>query len=277
MLKALILCCLLATATAVELQQLPIFEMPADVSVIPAADADGTVRGAPLWSAAAGGIAARLWLTHAPDGLLVRVEVDDPEQENAYHGRNLWRGDCIYISWDGRGNSLDQPIAGEDDDGLLMAGSGSEGPEAIVSTHGRQALEGARPDLLRAFRRDEAAARTSYELLIPWQLLGSAPGISTHMGLAVTVAHKNDQGDDLVLGRMRAGRDRPRQLVPFGVSKPLQPSIGMTAGQQVLLHPEDQGAVFIGVTDPAAVTLDVTIGQQTVEQALAAGWQRWRV
>jgi hypothetical protein len=263
---------------ALEVRPLPVPAADTTLPAIAAADASGGVRGAAAWTHVGQDVAARLWMTQGESGLLLRLEVDDPVQQNDQHGQDLQQGDSILFAWDGRGDTQAGDGFSQLDDGLLIAALTIQGPEALVLEHGDARFRGPSPELIRNIHRDSAAARTEYELLVPWPLLASAPGISSRIAVAVTIAHRDADGQLTHWGHIQPSPGHPRVLNPFQMLPPLRPVISIAPGRPTVPAAPQPVTVRIAWTDPAVTALRIDWGDQRWEQAVpVAAWQRWMV
>jgi predicted esterase len=135
-----------------------------------------------------------------------------------------------------------------------------------VSTHGIASERGPRPGIIRSLVRDAGSGITTYRLLVPWALLGSAPSAAQSIGLAATIAHKDRNGRDALWGSAQAlhriGLDAP----------PAGPPAVAVPGRPLLLAPTS--ARFAARLD-APATLVAEFGSRRREMLLSAtGWNR---
>jgi hypothetical protein len=65
---------------------------------------------APVWKSELEDISVNAWAAVTLLSLRFHVVVNDPEHKNDFHERNIWKGDSIYISLDGRGNSTKEEL-----------------------------------------------------------------------------------------------------------------------------------------------------------------------
>lgn len=189
-----------------------------------------------LWSGGEKGIGAVLSAGADAKGLQVRVEVRDPVHANDYESKFLFRGDCLYLGFDGLGNSSMKAAETEADDGSVFMALGPDGPVGRVMRHGDAAKRQALPPEQFQIKRDEEAQVTTYEMSLPWELLGSGPGISSGFGIGVNVAHKNADGEDLLWGTLLTRGEEKRRLNTVTLTGPDDP-VEFASGIARLLLP----------------------------------------
>ena len=179
---------------------------------------DSWYKGEPLWSGQSKDIAARLWMAITKQTMLLHIVVNDPKHENSYHERNLWRGDSIYLSFDARNDTTEEQLKrGEfaPDDATYLFALGSRGPEGYAVKHGNPAEAAlGQTKLIRRLVRDEVKQTTTYDIAIPYDKLSTAFGQSNAVGVALCVAHKNQDKQDMNWGRANATSEAPRKLFP---------------------------------------------------------------
>lgn len=227
----------------------------------------------PLWATTVEDIGVTLWAAPQDAGLAVVCAVRDPVQDNTFSGGQLWRGDCFYLAFDGRGDSLQNGESSDPDDGVVLLGLGAEGPQGIVTDHGSGELQGPLPAEAVAIRRDEAAATTTYQVTLPWSLLRAGKGIADTVGLAATVAHKTKAGADLHWGRARSGAAGPRALQPVPLPLPPGEFATVAAGRDRLVRRDSRSATVVAARVAAGampVELVATLGDAEERLALVA-------
>src|SRR5689334_20992501 len=96
---------IMSTASGFELVEAPASPPDPAAPQIPFTDNEGRFwEGArPLWSGTSEDVRAELCAASTISGLRFHAVVNSPARPNTFSGRNLWRGDCIYISLDARG------------------------------------------------------------------------------------------------------------------------------------------------------------------------------
>jgi hypothetical protein len=237
------------------------------LALVPAADDASWREGRPIWEAKKGEVGAKLWLATTRDALLLHVVVEDPKQSNSYHERNLWLGDCLYVSIDARGDTTAEQLAHdtfEPDDATYLFGLGDRGPEGRVIAHGNpHRLMQSATSMIRSLVRDEAAKTTTYDLEVPWSDLGTAHGQSPTMGLALDVAHKNAAGEQLPWGRTSAGPQGPRELNVLALDPGDAPFASIAAKQTRVLRDGQQAEVTVALRTPANARLVAKVGNAT--------------
>lgn len=161
-------------------------------------------ENSPTWTTEDGDVSSKGFAAITEDAFLFRVEVSDKEHNNDFSGRNMWRGDCIYIGIDSRGDTDEDDITNKrygNDDATYCFAKSAIGDEVTLTAHGD-------PDITETsatvkITRDEEKSLTIYDIKIPFSELNTAYGISDNFGLAVTIAHKNSDKKDQGWGRMR--------------------------------------------------------------------------
>lgn len=267
-----------ASAQGLQIEQV---ELPAapegapDLKLVAEGNTSWT-QGDPAWQTKSGNVSASGWFAQTRDGLLARVIVKDPEHNNEYHERNIWRGDCIYIAIDGRGDDTEENAhtnAMGMDDMLLIIGLGTEGPECNVSDHGDPSKRGMPgKEMLKALVRDEDAKTTAYDLRIPWESLNTAHGQSNRIGLAVTVAHKDADGNDQSWGAIRARTDRetgevtPRQMNLFALDPGGEPFATISPIKLRLSGPDDEAQMLVTVKTADSAWIAMTLAPENLEK-----------
>lgn len=223
----------------------------------------------PLWKTTVEDIGVTLRAAPRDDGLVVVCVVQDPVHRNAFSGAQLWRGDCLYVAFDGRGDSLQCDEGTDPDDGVVLLGLGTDGPAGLIIDHGSSELKGPLPAAAVAIRRDEPAATTTYEVTLPWPLLRSGKGIAGAVGLAVTVAHKTKSGADLSWGRIRTGPDGKRTLHPVPLPLPPGAFVTVAPGRDRLVRRDSRSETIVAARLPAGETAAALVARiGTVEERL---------
>lgn len=203
------------------------------------------------WTTESGNVSSQGWAAVTETSLRVHLEIRDPEHNNEHHGRNLWRGDCVYLHIDGRGDDSEQALTTNDldyNDATYIFGRGTAGPELKRSSHGdplkqQDPTEG----FFRGFHRDEEAGLTIYDVEIPYAELNTAFGQSPSLGIALQIAHKNADGKDQALGKFRASKSGPREFLRLALPLP--------AGRFATIAPVRTAVLLPGDTIEATVAL----------------------
>ncbi len=222
---------------------------------------DSWWQGRPVWEAQSRNIGATFWAAASPTAFRFHVVVHADKQTNSYHERNLWRGDCIYISLDARGDDppgKPQPL--EPDDAVFIFGLGVQGPECRVS-HGNpveQKADSAR--FLKSILRNEDDKTTTYEIVIPYSAVGTAVGQTPTAGLAVCIAHKNDEEKDLTWGRITGDARTPRELHVFALPAPAHPFISTAPFRTRLVQDTDTAMVTIAFRTEGEAVIEASLG-----------------
>lgn len=207
----------------------------------------------PIWKGASEDIRADARAAQSTDGLHVRVQVVDPEQHNPYRERGLWQADCIYLHVDGLGDTPEGATdRRQEDDFTVIAAIGMDGPDAVITKHGRKSFEGRAQHLLKQAVRDETNKTTTYEILIPWRIMNSAHGLTESIGLGMLIAHKDKNGNDLDAGK--------HTLMP---AVPEMPFTASTVTRTLFASPRDRGRVLIAANHPNVARMEVRIGGRT--------------
>ena len=251
--------------------------------LVQAADDASWRVGRPVWEATKGDVSVKLWLATTRSSLLLHLVVQDPEHSNNFHERNLWRGDCVYVSIDARGDTTPEQLAGaafEADDATYLFGLGDQGPEGRVNAHGNpNRLTQAATDMVRSLVRDDAAKTTTYDLEVPWSDLATAHGQSPTIGLALVVAHKNAAGEDLPWGRIGAGPEGPRQLNMLALDAGDQPFASIAPKRTRVLREGQEAEATVALRTPVKARLLAKVGNaaQSMDVRPGTDVQRFRV
>jgi len=236
-------------------------------------------HAAVLWQTTAENLSVTLKAAHSPHGLFLQCDIKGDVLDNPYRERDLWRGDCVHVSIDMRGDTVADALeqgAFQPDDAVYIAGIGSAGPELRCSEHGNKARQGADASaFIRAFAHDKDRQLTSYSLVIPWDELSSGIGQSDGLGLAVTVAHKTTNGVDTVWGQMRAQAGLPKQFNRFALLPAGQPYCSIAPVQRMVLSPDETATLVVAVNQPASGTVHAVFGATNVTHAFARGRRRF--
>ena len=199
-------------------------------------------------------VAAQAWMAVTRDAFLFHIVVHKDTQTNPNHGHDIWKGDCLYISLDARGdNSSVEPAGSElgDDDAVYCFGLGDHGPEGFCCRHGQHQRE--KQDqtvLIRSLVRDDQKKTTTYDIAIPHIDLSTGRGQTPTLGLALGIAHKNQDHEDLNWGHgwdpaVGNNRDLHTLALPTEV------------GQFANIAPLRTRLYGKSLTQPAAVTVAV--------------------
>ncbi|MBI5723936.1 MAG: dienelactone hydrolase family protein [Planctomycetes bacterium] len=245
---------------------------PADAPQLPlAADGDDLwLSGKPAWEGKSKGIAAKIWIAATEKAFLFRVVVNDDKHENPYHERNLWRGDCIYISLDGRGDDPAgkvQPL--ESDDAVFNFGLGDQGPECRASQHGNPVERTAdQSKLLKSINRDETARTTIYDIAIPFEKVSTALGQSPTVGIAACIAHKDSDGKDLEWGKIRADARNPRKLNLFALPAPAKPFASIAPLRTRLTRQDAKAEATVALKIDDDATIEASLGRNKTTETV---------
>lgn len=219
--------------------------------------------GSPTMNVTNKDISAKGWIAITRDDLLFHVEVVDPEHNNEYHERNLWRGDCIYISVDGRGDTTPEMLESrvyEDDDGAFTFGLGAEGAEVIVGKQGRTGVTVER--IRNRIVRDDEKKTTVYDMALPLDLIGTAFGQSPTIGVAIHIAHKNVDKQDTPWGTMRTGGGKVRTLNMLAYDTGDESFATISPKRVRLIDESKQAVVTIAVRARQGAMLLCSLGAQ---------------
>ncbi|MDX2111220.1 MAG: alpha/beta hydrolase-fold protein [Verrucomicrobiota bacterium] len=218
----------------------------------------------PLFTLSDEAIAASGWICAGDAGIGFHLVVRDPVQNNEFSARNLWRGDCVYLSFDALADTTDLHASADQwqtDDGILLLGLGSTGAEGQLSSSGDWRLIGKTLTSNQlSITRDEPNGATIYTGTIPWDWMHSGPGISSHIGLAVTIAHKNQSGRDLAWGSMNPDSGRPRSLHYFTLAAPEDDFISIAPVVTDLLSADVNAVVRIAFSQGKSSSLTLSLG-----------------
>jgi predicted esterase len=263
---------LLAPVVSADLRIVPMdaAAVPVDAPVLPSVESQAAfweTRPA-LWEATTGEISVRTWIAANPRALRLHLVVKDPEHSNPYHERNLWRGDCIYVSLDARGDTTGAALASRDlppDDATFVFALGSEGAEGRCTQHGNKSLQNSNQTaLVRSIRRDEPAGATIYDLEFPWSALGTTWGQSDTIGMALNIAHKDSEGQDTAWGKMRAAADAPRQLNVLRLNLGDAPVLSVAPRRTQLTDPTHRAEAVVAIRSGSQAEIIARLGEQTV-------------
>jgi predicted esterase len=241
----------------------PISPPPADAQAIAIPyiqdDAPLDPKAKPTFTTSAGDVSSRGWVAVTSRGLRFRIVVTDPEHSNPYHERNLWRGDCIYVSLDLRDDTARETNARglfEPDDAVYIFALGSEGAQGRVSGHHLANRRGQDcSDYVRGISRDDKAGTTTYDLAIAYEDLNYAMGQSATIGLAVHVAHKSQtQKKDQSWGVMRGKNRKLHSLVP---KWPETRFVTVTAARHRVFAPEEPFELILAQQGYDALSIEV--------------------
>ncbi len=213
----------------------------------------------PTFTTASGDVSSKGWVAVTSRALRLHLVVKDPQHSNEYHERNLWRGDCIYVSLDMRNNTSAQTNAKgvfEPDDAVYTFALGSKGPEGRVGGHHDANRRGQDcTNFIREIRRDDQGGTTTYDLAIAFDDLHYAMGQSESIGLAVHLAHKSEnQKKDQSWGVMRG---KNRKLHPLGPQWPETKLATLAAARYRLFGPEESFQLILAVQGYDKLTLDL--------------------
>jgi|GEM_PF-5989799 len=183
--------------------------------------------GEPVWSGQAKDISAKFWMATTTGSFLFRIVVSGPIHGNSFHERNLWRGDCIYLSLNSRNDATEEDLKSgtfAPDDATYVFGAGSNGPEGRAVNHGNPVeLTLDQTALVRGIKRDEKNQTVTYDIAIPFEKVSTAFGQSDAAAVALIIAHKNQDKQDLKWGRTSPDGAAPRQLFPIALGSGSEP------------------------------------------------------
>jgi len=132
------------------------------------------------------------WFAADPQGLYIRIVVNDDNQINEYADQDLYKGDAVQIGLDGRGDGSqgnDPSLGGAfgDDDIAFTLASGSKGPQGWIHFKGDRQVNEPVPESDITIERDESNAQTTYELFVEWKQIRVTPGLYPGFGIAVMI------------------------------------------------------------------------------------------
>ena len=228
----------------------------------------------PLWTGKATNISASAWAAQTTNGLLLHVEVADPNFANAFRERNIWRGDCLYVALDARGDTPTNALAGpveESDDAVYIFALGEDGPEGRTSQHGISSRRGVScSDMILDI--DENRRGVTYDLHIPWAELNTAYGQAATLGLALLVSHSKEvAGSDIPWGRIRATEDGPREYHYLALAHATNAFVTMAVKQDRVVSPEEEAVVTVALLAPTDTVVMATLGDDTRAFNVAGG------
>lgn len=211
-------------------------------------------------------VAAKGWALAQRDGLRFRVEVESPRQENPFHERNLWRGDCIYLGYDGLGDSAGPGAAAPaEDDGVAIFGLGARGAEGRLLTSGDWRLVNAvLPGDRLSILRDETAHLTRYEMVLPWSWLHTEPGLSPTIALGATIAHKNCEQRDQTWGKINTAAGKPKSLHLFRIAPPPGPGAALASLHLDLAGPGEEAVISLAARTTVGARCEAELGDRRV-------------
>jgi len=213
-----------------------------------------------------GNIGISISMNAYSNGLLFLLQIKDPEQSNPYAERNLWRGDCIYLSIDGRGDTPDaihQTRNFELDDACWVFGLGQDGPEGRVNRHGKKELEGTIANhLIDSIYREEDSGTTIYKIAIPWEEVSSAFGQSSQIGISLTIAHKNENKEDTRWGVMMKNKASARTLNYFTLPQIEKPFVTAAPKKYNLNTKVETAEIILAYNAPKGAKVTVALGQK---------------
>lgn len=195
-------------------------------------------------------------------GLHLEVSVTDPAFTPSDNLKQLWRNDCLYIEIDGHGDNSTSYGMHADDVKVFCALSAT-GPVVRIMDHGLHYLKGDITEHNWQMRHNKNIF--TYRGVIPWKYLHSAPGLHTHLGIAVNVAHKGSKQTDNVYGHMSHKRKGTRSLELFSLGRPTANFffIGGFDGQLLLSAREQLSIPFSAQGMETAIA--VRLGKETLE------------
>jgi hypothetical protein len=227
MLSPLLPLACIASAQAAE-PRLEIEPIPAPaldgVPVIPwvTSGDDSWHSGAPLFDLAEADCpaTARGWMAVTNQAILWHVVVQDEHHVPPQQGANLWNGDALQFAINSLGDGSDEPPQGKGggvhmglDDADYCVALTASGPSAHSFYHGRAGQAGDKKDVVAHIARDEAAHTTTYDIAVPWSDMGTAPGLSATIKVALQV---NDSEPNAKQKRLHWGTGVGGQFVPAG-------------------------------------------------------------
>jgi predicted esterase len=205
------------------------------------------------------------WVASTHDSLLFHVEVVGPPHENAFHERNLWRGDCLYLRIDGRGDTTPDDIAKNNygiDDALLICGLGANGPEGQLTMQGLGISGKDCSDWIRGIHRDEATKTTSYDVAVPWSALKTAYGQSSSIGLAFNAAEAmaRPNKQDATWGAISDAPGKPFPLNRLALTDDGQPFVTIAPKKTRVIDGSDIQVVVAART--SGTSINASIGEK---------------
>lgn len=219
----------------------------------------------PIWEGKSNGVSGKVWIGGSREALHFHVVVDAPTQKNENHGKNLWRGDCLYIGLNGRGDHLRDKAPLQADDAVFIFGLGSEGPEAQISAHGDPAqMHRGNGSLIQSIVRDDKTKKTIYDIMIPYDRVSTALGQSLQVGVSVIIAHKDRDGKDLCWGAL-PGNDgkNAREFNALGLPVPKGTWATVAPIRIRTGSPKEPVEISLAIQSSESGKIEVRLGDQT--------------
>ncbi len=202
-------------------------------------------------------------LVATPEGLHLRIEVQDLTHYNPFRGSGIWEGDSLQIGLDAKGdgsagNDPDEARTMGPDDFSLAYALTDAGPIGwLYFAHDNARIApGPLTGIPFSIARDDATETTLYELTFPWEALGVAPGLYPEIGLAIQInqSHPDREQIRLYQGRGADGRPRPGLFEKHALTPP--PGTWVQSGITK--------AISWGVSDPSEVLVTLRDPDQRI-------------
>ncbi len=210
-------------------------------------------------------------------GLRLEIVVHDAGFDPLSDTKWLWKGDCVYLEIDGLGDNPDSFAMGHDDVKLFFA-LAADGAHGKVSAHGHPHLKKDLNKELFAINFDAKEETFTYRICVPWNVLNTAPGLSTQCALALNVAHKGADKKDNVFGAMSNGRAKTRGLIPMVLEMPEKQLCLVKQFNEIpLLSSGASVRIPVFINDPhvQAVTMQMGSTQKTLPYVRGESLRGW--
>lgn len=263
----------------------------ATIEIIPAMAPDGAIdvpwlegggepgAGAPTFELKEAELAARGWIAITGEALLLRVEVEDPQHHNPFSRWETWKGDCLQIGIDARGDGSrgadpeTDGLFGPDDMALVIA-LPKNGPEGWIFFTEAAGRRGAMPSEWLTAARDEATGTTHYRLSVPWAALGTPVGAFPALGMAVQV---NDSAPGAAeqkrhyWGRGADGSPRPGLYHSLRIGTPPGHVAAAAPVSDTAWGRAQPAEAAVGIRADAVVLIEAAVGEAKVFREVPAG------
>jgi pimeloyl-ACP methyl ester carboxylesterase len=216
-------------------------------------------------------------LAGTPEDLLIRVDVTDQVHINNQDGGNIWNGDFVRVSIDGRGDgplgaAPETPgLFGPDDMSIGVALT-PKGPQGWTFSTAVPALAGAYPKDLINITRDETKKLTHYEIRVPWARLATKPGTFPTFGIGIGTRSVDSQNGPVTQLDWGGGVSSvsPGLYKRVNIGKVPTDATAIVPLKTEIWDSQDQAQVYVAVSATKPTVLRLSDGTHEQTESIAA-------
>jgi predicted esterase len=170
---------------------------------------------------------ARGWVSISDENILLKIEVKDEKLTNNFITEDIWKGDCIQLGIDARGNGSEKmppatsDVFGTDDAAFSFALTKDSVVGWLHFT--KDIAQKPLPRECTKISYNEKSKTLTYQISLPWKLFKTRPGLYPSIGVAVQVNDldpNTNKQSRYNWGQGAGGRPSPGLFKKLGIDYP---------------------------------------------------------